>query len=104
MQHYALQATGCCYEVLQALDMNEVANIVYAHNFPTVPVNTVHSHCPSSDALRHASRFAGRQTDIGRLGEEWLDKQGADLWTMSPPCQPYTRCVCSDSVEDVALM
>ncbi len=65
VQHYALQAAGCCYEVLQALDMNEVANVVYAHNFPSVPVNTVHSHCPSSASLRHASRSAGWVTADG---------------------------------------
>lgn len=22
---------------------------------------------------------------------EWLDKQAADVWTLSPPCQPYTK-------------
>jgi site-specific DNA-cytosine methylase len=50
-QHYALQATGIKYEVLQALDMNEVANSVYAHNFPTVPVSTV--QCPGQHLPRH---------------------------------------------------
>jgi hypothetical protein len=41
LKHFALQMAGVCYDVLQALDMNEVANAVYAHNFPTIRVNAV---------------------------------------------------------------
>lgn len=40
-QHFALQQAGVRFEVVQALDVNEVANAVYTHNFPSVPVNRV---------------------------------------------------------------
>lgn len=31
------------------------------------------------------------QNNIERLTARQLDAHAADLWTLSPPCQPYTR-------------
>ncbi|KAL8272655.1 hypothetical protein Esti_003443 [Eimeria stiedai] len=57
-----------CAEVVKALDVNEVSNAVYACNFGEKP------HCVSIEHLA--------LTDVDGL---------ADVWVLSPPCQPYTR-------------
>ncbi|KAG0578428.1 hypothetical protein KC19_4G022000 [Ceratodon purpureus] len=66
---YSLQESGVEAVVVEAFDINEVANDVYKHNF---------GHRPS-------------QKNIQRLNVRQLDTYRADAWIMSPPCQPYTR-------------
>ena len=56
-------------EVTAAIDINTVALGVYRHNF--------------------AHRTAARAIESLRADDPLL--RGADLWWMSPPCQPYTR-------------
>lgn len=56
---------GIPYVVLAAYDNNAVANLVYQHNFGISPTTT---------NIEHISVFPQ-----------------ADLWLLSPPCQPYTR-------------
>ena len=56
-------------EVTAALDVNELALAVYRANLPHP------AHACALDSLR---------VDDRRL-------RGADLWWLSPPCQPYTR-------------
>ncbi|KAJ2159902.1 hypothetical protein GGF46_002684 [Coemansia sp. RSA 552] len=68
--HFALRRAGVSCEVAQAFDINAVANDVYRHNFPGVPVV---------------------QRGIESLPLKGLEDMQADLWTLSPPCQPYTR-------------
>ncbi|KAL2548299.1 DNA methyltransferase-2 [Forsythia ovata] len=60
----ALNAT-----VVEAFDINDVANDVYEHNF---------GHRPY-------------QGNIQTLNAADLDGYDAGAWLMSPPCQPYTR-------------
>ncbi|KAJ4826592.1 C-5 cytosine-specific DNA methylase [Turnera subulata] len=55
--------------VVEAFDINDVANDVYQHNF---------GHRP----------FQG---NIQSLSAADLDSYGANAWLLSPPCQPYTR-------------
>lgn len=55
--------------VVEAFDINTVANQVYHHNFSSKP----NPKC------------------INSLTKRVLDKLGADMWCMSPPCQPFTR-------------
>eukprot|EP00754_Rhynchopus_humris_P007861 Rhum_TRINITY_DN13598_c0_g1::Rhum_TRINITY_DN13598_c0_g1_i1::g.61587::m.61587/K15336/TRDMT1, DNMT2; tRNA (cytosine38-C5)-methyltransferase len=57
-------------QVVCAWDVNENANAVYAHNHPG-------THVFSTDLLRATAAV--------------LDHVAADVWVMSPPCQPYTR-------------
>lgn len=68
--HYALAESGICFNVIGALDINTLANHVYKFNFPKTKL---------------------LQKNIEGLTRQDLDKLKADLWTMSPPCQPYTR-------------
>eukprot|EP00742_Colponemidia_sp_Colp-10_P007646 GILJ01008241.1.p1 GENE.GILJ01008241.1~~GILJ01008241.1.p1 ORF type:complete len:358 (-),score=42.47 GILJ01008241.1:115-1188(-) len=52
-----------------AFDLNPVANAVYEHNFGEKV----------------------RQVNLESLSAADFDLLDASLWTMSPPCQPYTR-------------
>ncbi|XP_021893514.1 tRNA (cytosine(38)-C(5))-methyltransferase [Carica papaya] len=66
---YSLMKAGVNAEVVEAFDINNVANDVYQHNF---------GHRPY-------------QGNIQCLTAANLDSYGADAWLLSPPCQPYTR-------------
>ncbi|KAI9309657.1 S-adenosyl-L-methionine-dependent methyltransferase [Cunninghamella echinulata] len=68
--HYAAQLAGWDYEILQAFDINDVANDIYKHNFEKKLVS---------------------QKLIEAMNIDYYDNFKADVWTMSPPCQPYTR-------------
>lgn len=62
-------ALGRAAEVVAAVDINRAALSVYGHNWP-------HPTLPAT---------------IESLPAASLDQWGADLWWMSPPCQPFTR-------------
>jgi len=66
---YSLMASGARADVVEAFDINDVANDVYEHNF---------GHRPC-------------QGNIQTLTASDLDKYKAHAWLLSPPCQPYTR-------------
>uniref|UniRef100_A0A0D9V2U0 Uncharacterized protein n=1 Tax=Leersia perrieri TaxID=77586 RepID=A0A0D9V2U0_9ORYZ len=66
---YSLEASGVRAEVVEAFDINDVANDVYELNF---------GHRPC-------------QGNIQTLTASDLDKYKAQAWLLSPPCQPYTR-------------
>ncbi|KAJ1731313.1 hypothetical protein LPJ61_002597 [Coemansia biformis] len=68
--HFALKGAGVDCQVVRAFDINTVANDVYRHNFDGVPV---------------------MQRCIESLPMTMFEALRAELWTMSPPCQPYTR-------------
>ncbi|KAF9898568.1 tRNA (cytosine-5-)-methyltransferase, partial [Lobosporangium transversale] len=68
--HYAFNESGHKGEILKAFDINTTANEVYAHN--------------------HGKQQLA-QRNIEAVPVEFYDKQQADVWLMSPPCQPYTR-------------
>jgi hypothetical protein len=57
------------FHVVAAYDVNSVSNEVYEFN---------HNHKPSSSSIES-------------LTVKVLDSLEADIWVMSPPCQPYTR-------------
>jgi len=61
-------ALGDAAEVAAAVDIDQVALSVYTHNFANV----------------------ARAHSVESLPVEWYAEQHADLWWMSPPCQPYT--------------
>jgi len=53
-----------------AIEINKQALAVYAHNFG------------AGDVVNR---------DLCGLSPAWFQKQNCRIWTMSPPCQPYTR-------------
>lgn len=68
-----------------SIDNNNVANHVYGHNFSDLPrtVNIEHCSCNDLDKINWRQRI--------RAGEEQQQQQPTyQLWTLSPPCQPYT--------------
>ena len=68
--HCALDFLEVNYEIVAAIDVNPTANLVYALNFPQVPI-------------------CSRAIETIPL-KQW-EKWAADVWLMSPPCQPFTR-------------
>lgn len=63
------QRAGISVTVDKAFDINEFANLTYAQNFGRkVPGKT-----------------------ICNLSVRELESIGADIWVMSPPCQPHSR-------------
>src|SRR5688500_15108312 len=65
-------------EVAAAVDISRRALEVYAHNFPHPTV----------------------AREIETLPADLLRAWGADLWWLSPPCQPYTRRGAQRDVDD----
>ena len=68
--HCALDLADLNYEIIAAIDINPTANLVYASCFPDVPL-------------------VNRSIETIPL-HQW-EKWRADVWLMSPPCQPFTR-------------
>ncbi|KVH90286.1 C-5 cytosine methyltransferase, partial [Cynara cardunculus var. scolymus] len=66
---YSVMKAGLQTEMVEAFDINDLANDVYEHNF---------GHRP----------FQG---NIQTLTAADLDRYCANVWLLSPPCQPYTR-------------
>lgn len=65
---FAAATAGSNVRVVAALDQNPAALEVYRHNFPDHPV---------------------RKADLERISAWELTAPAADLWWLSPPCQPY---------------
>lgn len=65
---FAAAVAGWDVQVVGALDQDGAALSVYRRNFPGHPA---------------------RQADLERVGAWELTAAGADLWWLSPPCQPY---------------
>ncbi|KAJ1434921.1 S-adenosyl-L-methionine-dependent methyltransferase [Sesbania bispinosa] len=66
---YSLMKAQVNAQVVEAFEINDIANDVYQHNF----------------------RHRPYQGNIQCLTAADLDQYGADAWLLSPPCQPYTR-------------
>ncbi|XP_015572462.2 tRNA (cytosine(38)-C(5))-methyltransferase 2 isoform X1 [Ricinus communis] len=66
---YSLMKAGVNAKVMEAFDINNIANDAYEHNF---------GHRPY-------------QGNIQSLTAADLDSYAAHAWLLSPPCQPYTR-------------
>ncbi|KRF81852.1 tRNA (cytosine(38)-C(5))-methyltransferase [Drosophila virilis] len=77
--HYAFKYAQLPGEVVAALDVNTVANAVYAHNYGSTKVKT---------------------RNIQSLSEKEVTKLGANMLLMSPPCQPHTRQGLQRDVDD----
>lgn len=71
--HFALdrcsQAVGLHFEVVMAFEINTNANVVYRANF----------------------RSPVAQKSIQDHPQDFFQRLGAEVFVMSPPCQPYTR-------------
>ncbi|RKP06541.1 S-adenosyl-L-methionine-dependent methyltransferase [Thamnocephalis sphaerospora] len=68
--HLSLREAKVDAEVVLALDVNDVTRAVYAHNFPGVRM------CASL---------------VESVSMQEYEALAADIYLMSPPCQPYTR-------------
>ncbi|EGD73928.1 hypothetical protein PTSG_05624 [Salpingoeca rosetta] len=78
--HAALKVADPTARVLRAFDINDTANKVYRHNFPETPV------------WQRLIESIPRERFEGKLQ--------ADMYLMSPPCQPFTRTGKQQGIED----
>lgn len=76
---FAAAVAGSNVRVVAALDQNPAALEVYRHNFPDHPV---------------------RQADLERITAWELTSPTAQLWWLSPPCQPYCERGSRRDLED----
>ncbi|KAF5397515.1 tRNA aspartic acid methyltransferase 1 [Paragonimus heterotremus] len=68
--HCAFEKSTLDYKIVTAIDINDTATLVYRRNFPGTP------------ALNRV---------LESLSMQELVSLKIDLWSMSPPCQPFTR-------------
>lgn len=78
VQHF-YSVTGLPGRVVAAIDINTVANTVYAHNHPDTELLT---------------------RNIQKVDAAWVRRQRANTILMSPPCQPFTRTGKQQDVAD----
>ncbi|XP_075275558.1 tRNA (cytosine(38)-C(5))-methyltransferase isoform X2 [Opisthocomus hoazin] len=77
--HQALKESCTSAKVVAAVDVNTLANEVYKHNFPSIPL--------------------WAKTIEGITLKEF-DRLSFDMILMSPPCQPFTRIGLQGDVSD----
>ncbi|XP_043645771.1 tRNA (cytosine(38)-C(5))-methyltransferase [Drosophila teissieri] len=77
--HYAFKYAQLDGEIVAAMDVNTVANAVYAHNYGNNLVKT---------------------RNIQSLSVKEIGKLQANILLMSPPCQPHTRQGLQRDTED----
>lgn len=75
---YALEQVEVLATVVEAFEINDMANDVYEYNF---------GHRPYQGNIQHITM-------------QKLDDYEADAWLLSPPCQPYTRQGLQKDAED----
>jgi tRNA (cytosine38-C5)-methyltransferase len=61
--------SALCFRVVRAVDINTVANEIYAYNSDVKPL----------------------AKSIESLNFRFIESNPAEMWVMSPPCQPFTR-------------
>ncbi|XP_038052659.1 tRNA (cytosine(38)-C(5))-methyltransferase-like [Patiria miniata] len=81
--HYAVKEShldhASVISVVAAIDINDLANKVYKHNFPNVNL---------------------MQRNIQSITLEEFNEWDADIFLMSPPCQPFTRVGLKGDIND----
>ncbi|KAL9179185.1 hypothetical protein ACHAXT_008475 [Thalassiosira profunda] len=81
-------------ELLAAFDHSDLANSVFIHNHidtSRAPSSETSSQPPKKKRGGRKKMGPVRQTPIERLSLSELQAYDADVWCMSPPCQPHTR-------------
>lgn len=79
---------------IRAYDCSDTANQVYATNFDSKKENSDVTSCPSSshNLTLGPSEAKGSLHRVLIDGLKVVDVEGvSDVWTMSPPCQPFTN-------------
>ena len=68
---YALSQSGASFRVVGAFDINTIANDVYTFN--------------DTERLQPSPR------NIETISVKYIESLQANMWVLSPPCQPFTR-------------
>ena len=103
--HNGTQLGAPTTTVVGAFEVHNIANDVYEHNFGWRPTQVLllSPACPPTTCLSgmELKTASGRhhegppltflQVNLEGVTPGALDKHQADIWLMSPPCQPFTR-------------
>ncbi|XP_059477411.1 tRNA (cytosine(38)-C(5))-methyltransferase [Neocloeon triangulifer] len=81
--HLALKELGINYKIVAAMEINDMANRIYRHNFPSTNL---------------------MQKNIEGITVKQIQKLDPNMILMSPPCQPFTRAGLKQDVEDKRCM
>jgi len=76
-------------ESCEAYEISLHANRTYAHNFQEKYSTTTQKTSKKSSSSTRIPKFSVTTKLVEQLNPEDLDG-AADLWTLSPPCQPFT--------------
>jgi tRNA (cytosine38-C5)-methyltransferase len=76
------------YVCHKAFDVNTNANLVYEHNFKHRPTVLSLEHCTAADL--HVRMWLPLLQQQQQLQDVDSSQHHPLLWTLSPPCQPYT--------------
>lgn len=99
---------GISIKHIIAIDCSDIANKVYSKNFHSV-VRGKREETVSEEEEKEEGRhninpidnFSGELWNISVDGLKLADVDGvADIWTMSPPCQPYTTTKGASRLDD----
>lgn len=96
LNHLYPQEPDFQFRVVAAFDVNEVANEVYGFNCKLI---NAEDYTPIMKEDKSSSKSLKKQRtslipsamSIEKLTVPMLDALAADIWVMSPPCQPHTR-------------
>eukprot|EP00536_Pseudo-nitzschia_multiseries_P007552 jgi/Psemu1/195867/e_gw1.179.67.1 len=89
-----LDGAAHCYELkrLAALDHSDLCVKVFSHNFSAGGTN--HGTNGNENKTKNKNqpqRVQPKSFSIERMPIRQLEEWSADVWVMSPPCQPHTR-------------
>ena len=74
---------------LAALDHSDLCTKVFSHNFEKPETQT--EAAPTSNEKPKKNLDRQKSYSIERMPLRQLEEWSADVWAMSPPCQPHTR-------------
>ncbi|KAF4651095.1 C-5 cytosine-specific DNA methylase, partial [Perkinsus chesapeaki] len=92
----ALASAGVRCKKITAVDVNTESNKVYEKSYGDTPKpkNIASAGGASTTPENKIEQVIRIVLLTGRLltvGVKWFESMKSDMWTMSPPCQPYTR-------------
>ena len=76
-------------QLLAAYDHSDLCNSVLLNNHQSPNMSS--SSIPENTNNKKRKKSLASQTPIEKLTLETLSSFKADIWAMSPPCQPHTR-------------
>jgi len=78
-------------QLLAAYDHSDLCNSVLLHNHKSFNMSSISIPASTNNKKRKKQQSLTSQTPIEKLTLQTLSSFNANIWCMSPPCQPHTR-------------